>query len=121
VSPDARWFTGPQREGPPILISTEGAAPRLLTTLTAQDRPLSWSADGRAIIIERDAPENRRATLVVRYELATGTISPLKRVESSRASEHHEPPYCLITPDGQTIVYIVNGSETVLYLVEGLK
>jgi Tol biopolymer transport system component len=123
VSPDGKWFTGPQLDGPPVLVPVDGGESRYLPMLTADDRPLNWSADGIAIFLERGVPDKRWATSIVRYDLATSQITPVRQIEPSDLAgiAGGGRPWCLITPDGQAIVYIINRTLSDLYLVEGLK
>jgi hypothetical protein len=121
VSPDGKWFTGPQTDGPPVLLPTAGGEARRLPALTAADRPLNWSTDGRALFVERAVPGKRWATAIARYDLATAQITPVREIELSDAAGLRERPWCLITPDGGVIVYVVNRHFSDLYLVDGLK
>jgi Tol biopolymer transport system component len=121
VSPDGQWFTGPQTDGPPVLVPIGGGGPRHLPGLTIEDRPLNWSADGRTIFIERGVPDKRWATSIIRYDLATSHTTPVRQIELSDAAGMSERPWCLITPDGRVIVYVVNRHLTDLYVVEGLR
>jgi Tol biopolymer transport system component len=89
--------------------------------LTADDRPVSWSADGKAIFVERAVPDRRWVTSIDRYDLATSQITPVKQIEPSDVAGITSRPWCLITPDGRAIVYVINRHLNDLYLVEGLK
>jgi hypothetical protein len=121
VSPDGKWFTGPQIDGPPVLLPLDGGEPRYLRTLTAGDRPLNWSADGKAIFVEREVPDKRWVTSIVRFDLVTSQITPVRQIEPSDVAGISNRPWCLITPDGRSIVYVINRHLNDLYVVEGLK
>ena len=88
VSPDGKWFTGPQLDGPPVLVPVDGGESRYLPMLTADDRPLNWSADGKAIFLERGVPDKRWATSIVRYDLATSQITPVRQNRTVRPGRH---------------------------------
>jgi len=121
VSPDGQWFTGPQTDGPPVLLPIGGGEPRHLPGLTAEDRPINWGADGRTIFIERGVPAKRWAVSIVRYDLATSQTTPVRQIELSDTAGMSERAWCQITPDGRVVVYVVNRHLTDLYVVEGLK
>ena len=121
VSPDGKWFTGPQIDGPPVLVPVDGGEPRFLPMLTADDRPLNWSVDGKALFLERAVPDKRWAMSIVRYDLTTSQITTVRQIEPSDLAGIWNRPWCLITPDGQAIVYVINRHLSDLYLVEGLK
>jgi serine/threonine protein kinase len=121
VSPDGKWFTGPQIDGPPVLLPLDGSEPRFLPTLTAGDRPLNWSADGKAIFVERAVSDRRWVTSIVRYDVVTSQITPVRRIEPSDVAGISNRPWCLITADGRVVVYVINRHLSVLYIVEGLK
>lgn len=81
---------------------------------------MAWSADGRTLFIRRDAPDPA-ATLIARFDLATGRIEPLREIAPPDAAGLTQRPFCVVTPDGRTIVYSVRQYLTDLYMVEGLR
>ena len=121
VSPDGTWFTGPQTDGPPVLVPVSGGEPRRLQSLTSQDRAINWSSDGRSIFIERAVPGRRWDTSIERYDLATSQTTPVRQIAPSDVAGITDRPWCVISGDGRVIVYIINRHLSDLYLVEGLK
>jgi eukaryotic-like serine/threonine-protein kinase len=121
VSPDGKWLTGPQKGGPPVLLPLDGGEPKHLPTLTADDRPLNWSTDGSAVFVERAVSDKRWATSIVRYDLVTSAITPVRQIEPSDVAGMASRPWCLITADGRVIVYIITRQQSDLYVVDGLK
>jgi serine/threonine protein kinase len=120
VSPDGKWFTGAQMEGPPILLPIAGGEPQKMRGLDEQDVPVAWSTDGRSLYINRDGSD-RFGTLIAKYELDAGHVTPIKSVQPADLAGIGHRPYCRITPDGRTVAYAVFRRLTDLYLVEGLK
>jgi hypothetical protein len=60
-------------------------------------------------------------SLVLRYDLASGRLDLVRRVEPADLSGVLDRPRCFVTPDGRTLAYAVQRYLTDLYLVEGLK
>jgi len=89
--------------------------------LTADDRPLNWNSDGNAIFVERAVSGKRWATAIVRYDLATSQMTPVRQIDPSDVAGFANRPWCLITPDGRIVVYVINRQLNDLYVVDGLK
>ena len=119
ISPDLKWFFGVQSTGPPTVVSIGGGQPRALPGLGDGDIPAAWSADGRGIVIGRTSSD-QSAFAVVRYDLDTAKMDPIKQIRISDTSGIFAVDL-LATPDGRTVVYNVGRFLNDLYLVEGLK
>ena len=81
--PTANGSQGRSSTDRPCCVPVDGGEPQYLPMLTADDRPLNWSADGKAIFLERAVPDKRWATSIVRYDLATSQITPVRQIEPS--------------------------------------
>lgn len=107
---------GPDQKG--YLFPVEGGQPRLIPGLASDELPVSWSADGRALLIYRlgELPAK-----VYRLELSNGQKSVLKGLLPSDSAGINVIGPIFATPDGKNFVYGYVRSLSDLYLVEGLK
>ncbi|MEI6669794.1 MAG: protein kinase [Acidobacteriota bacterium] len=118
VSPDGKWFaTWLSR---PALVAIDGAQPRTFPNLGDGDVPIGWTADSRGIFVSLNTAVE--GTLqVVRVDLASGAIAQWKQIVPHDLAGAQARPLCLVTPDGQAIVYSTKLYLSDLYLVEGVK
>jgi hypothetical protein len=121
VSPDSRWFVARPRDGGPVIVQMDDGRVRPLGGLGPDDDMVAVSADGTFLFVQRRDPENLMRSLVLRYDLASGRLDLVRRVEPADLSGVLDRPRCFVTPDGRTIAYAVQRYLTDLYLVEGLK
>ncbi len=107
---------GPDQKG--YLFPIEGGQPRLIPALAADELPISWSADGRALLIYRlgELPAK-----VYRLELSNGQKSVLKELLPADSAGINVIGPIFVTPDGKNFIYGYIRSLSDLYLVEGLK
>jgi serine/threonine protein kinase/Tol biopolymer transport system component len=120
VSPDAKYFTGGQTEGPPVLLPVAGGEPRSLPGLAEGDIPVGWNEDGRGLYINRSGID-RFGTIIAKYDLDTGHIANIREIRLSDLAGMSQRPYCRITPDGRTVTYGAFRILGDLFLVEGLR
>jgi Tol biopolymer transport system component len=119
VSPDGSWFFGAHAAGPPLVFPVSGGRARVLNGLSADDLPVAWTSDSRAILIVRRS-DDQMSAVIVRFDFATGHTQVVRQVNVVDKSGGRGLS-CLVTPDGRTVVYNVARYLTDLYLVEGLE
>jgi serine/threonine protein kinase len=118
VSPDGKFAVvlGPDRKT--YLYPIEGGEPTPVPSLTADDTPIGWSADGGALYFYRRSELPAR---VFRLELQTGRKELWRELMPSDSAGviGINPPY--LTPDGRFCVYSCLRTLSDLYVVERLK
>ncbi|AMY09510.1 Serine/threonine-protein kinase PrkC [Luteitalea pratensis] len=120
VSPDGSKFFGAQTSGPPVIIPTgAGGQPRVLHEVSAEDLPVSWTADGRGILLVRQSTDPMTA-VIARFDLASGVIENLRETRIADRSGGRSLS-CIATPTAANVVCNVGRYLTDLYLVEHLK
>jgi Tol biopolymer transport system component len=120
VSPDGSKFFGAQASGSPVIFPiSDGGQPRVLHELAADDLPVSWTADGRSIVVVRQSPDPMSA-VIARFDLATGVIENLRETKIADKSGGRSLS-CIATPTVATVVCNVARYLTDLYLVENLR
>ncbi len=55
-SPDGRWLAGLDGARMPVLVSVADGTRRPLAGLEAEDTPVQWTRDGRALWVSQNAP-----------------------------------------------------------------
>ena len=121
VSPDGRWFVARPRDGGPVIAQMDDGRVRTLAGLGPDDDMVAVGEGGSSVFVQRRDPDNPMRSLVLRYDLASGRLDLVRRVEPADLSGVLDRPRCFVTPDGSTIAYAVQRYLTDLYLVEGLK
>jgi Tol biopolymer transport system component len=121
VSPDSRWFAARSRDGGPVIGRIDDGRVQSLSGLGPDDDAVAVSGDGKSLFVQRRDPESQMRSLVLRYDLASGRLDLVRRVEPADLAGVLDRPTCLVTPDGRTIAYAVQRYLTDLYLVEGLR
>jgi dipeptidyl aminopeptidase/acylaminoacyl peptidase len=118
VSPDGRTVAavGPGDQG--FLYPLRGGEPEPLRGMQAGDRPLRWSADGRALFLFRDG---ELPGPVFRLDLATGRREPWKEFMPSDPAGVGLINPALLTADARHYVYSFRRVLSDLYLAEGLR
>jgi Tol biopolymer transport system component len=118
VSPDGKSAVvrGPDRRT--YLYPIEGGEPTPVPSLTADDTPIGWSADGDSLYFYRRSELPAR---VFRLELKTGRKELWRELMPSDSAgvTAIAPPQ--LTPDGKFWVYSCSRTLSNLYVVEGLK
>ncbi len=118
LSPDEKAIAavGPDQKG--YFFPVEGGSPKPIPGLAADELPISWSADGRALFIYRlgELPAK-----VYRLDVNSGQETVLKVLLPSDPAGISVVGPIFVTPDGKTFVYGYVRSLSDLYLVEGLK
>jgi hypothetical protein len=117
VSPDGRTVAavGPGDRG--FLYPLDGGEPQPVPGMTAGDRPLRWSADGRALFLFRDG---ELPAPVFRVELASGRRERWKEFMPGDPAGVALINPAFLTPDGRHYVYSFRRVLSDLYLAEGL-
>jgi len=107
---------GPGDQG--FLYPLRGGEPEPLRGMQAGDRPLRWSADGRALFLFRDG---ELPGPVFRLDLATGRREPWKEFMPSDPAGVGLINPALLTADARHYVYSFRRVLSDLYLAEGLR
>ncbi len=117
LSPDGRQAVATDAEGTPRLFPIEGGEPQAIPGVTRDDIPLRWSADGRALYVQRgsDVP-----SVVEIVDLGTGRRRLWKELRPPDPAGVASIGPIVIAPDGSSYVYSYRRLLDDLYLAEGL-
>jgi len=118
VSPDGRTVAAVGPGDQVLLYPLRGGDPEPVRGIVAGDRPVRWSADGRAIFLLRDG---ELPAPLVRLDLATGRREPWKQFMPSDPAGVGLINPAFVTPDGRHYVYSFRRVLSDLYLAEGLR
>jgi Tol biopolymer transport system component len=118
ISLDGRLVTV---RGPDLrlyLYPIEGGEPTAIPGVTAEDWPMGWTSDGRAIFVyrRREIPAK-----VYRLEVATGRRELWRELKPDDAAGIANIAPVLPTPDGSAYVYGYFRTLSDLYLARGVK
>jgi Tol biopolymer transport system component len=118
ISTDGKRFIagGPDRK--PYACSVEGGEPSAIQGFEPRDVSLGWTADDRAIFVQRGAGLGSR---IDRLDVATGHREPWREIVPSDAAGVVRISSVFPSPDGAFYVYAYSRVLSNLYLVEGLK
>jgi len=118
VSPDGRTVAAVGPGDQVFLYPLRGGDPEPVRGIVAGDRPVRWSADGRAIFLLRDG---ELPAPLIRLDLATGRREPWKQFMPSDPAGVGLINPAFVTPDGRHYVYSFRRVLSDLYLAEGLR
>jgi len=118
VAPDGKVLVQTRQGGAWGLVSPEGGGSVPVLEIEGRDRPLQFSADGRAVFLERWEGESAR---IHRLELATGRRETWREIRPPDPAGLEGLGNFRITPDGKSYVYTYSRALSDLYLVEGLR
>jgi serine/threonine protein kinase/Tol biopolymer transport system component len=117
-SPGGESVVATDLEAHSFIIPVDGGPARQLEKLPAQQLPIAWSPDGKALFVvqEIDGPGPTHVGL---FDLETGELRPWRDLESPDDSPN---PYSIrMSADGKSYVYRYDQDRGDLYLVEGLR
>ena len=118
ISPDGQWVAGVGPDLKGYLYPAVGGDPKLVNGMDPGDIPITWSQDGRSILLYRTGEVPAK---VYRVELAAGKKTVWKQIAPLDPTGVSTIGPILMTPDGKTYVYGFHRTLGDLYLVEGLK
>ena len=118
VSPDGRIVAAVGPGDGVFLYPLGGGDPQPVPGIVEGDRPVRWSADGRALFLFRDAEV---PAPLFRLDLASGRREPWKEFMPSDPAGVGLINPVLVTPDGRHYVYSFRRVLSDLYLAEGLR
>jgi eukaryotic-like serine/threonine-protein kinase len=116
LSPDGRRLAA-VINNKSYLITIGGDGSQTLTSLTADDVPLTWSADGQSIYVRTG---DRIAAEISQVNLITGTRTPWKTLIPSDPAGVTSVRNLHISPDGRSYAYSYTRTLSELLLVSGL-
>jgi dipeptidyl aminopeptidase/acylaminoacyl peptidase len=96
----------------------DGGPSRTVPGSQKWDRPVSWSADGKALWIFR---RGEVPAQVIKLEIATGRREPWKKLAPSDLAGVYSITEFAITPAGHAYFYSYRRLLSQLYLVRGIK
>ncbi len=106
-------------EGKPgMIFPVEGGEPRSIRGIDPDDEILSWTADGRSLLVAR------RGGLPVRVErldLTTGQKIPWKNLAPADGAGVHDLAFVLFSANAESYVYSYRRILSTLYLATGLR
>jgi len=118
ISPDGQSVVGVGPDLKGYLYPATGGDPKLVNGTDPGDIPITWSQDGRSVLLYRTGEVPAK---VYRVELATGKKTVWKQIAPLDPTGVSTIGPILMTPDGKTYVYGFHRTLGDLYLVEGLK
>jgi serine/threonine protein kinase len=118
VSPDGRIVVGQGADGHFYGYPLEGGDPEYVPGLVAEDRPIRFSTDGRALYAYRRGELPAR---VIRLELATGEKKTSHELMPTDPAGVVEVVSVALTPDVSSYAYSYHRILSDLFLVEGLE
>ena len=118
ASPDGKTIAafGPDRRL--MLYPTEPGEPRAAPGVQADELPVRWTGDGRAIWVYRT---NQAPMKIFRVDMTTGERSLWKELTPPDPAGVLTMGPIVMTPDGKSYVYSYRRTLDELFLVEGLK
>jgi Tol biopolymer transport system component len=117
-SPDGRLVPSADSEGHVSLYPVDGGEVRPLPGVGQGDEILSWSADGRSVLVRR------RLSLPVRIDrvdVATGEVALWREIAPADRTGMTEVPSVRVSADGGTLTYTVHRLLSELYVADGLR
>ncbi len=110
VSPDGKFMAAKSKDGTWLMWPIEGGAlpGKPIAGLSANEKPIRWSADGRSLLVWSGASGS-----LWRLDLASGRKDLLKELPGTNS--------LVVTPDGLGFVYSSGTSYSNLFLIDGLK
>jgi Tol biopolymer transport system component len=117
ISPDAKWAAAIGAEGI-SLHPVDGGPHRVIKGSQPDDRPVSWSGDGRALWIFR---RGQVPAEVSQIDIATGQRQLWKRLSPPDATGVYSITDFRVTPDGRSYAYSYKRVISQLYAAEGLR
>jgi len=118
VSPDARVVAAQGPDGLFYGFPIEGGDPEYVPGLVAEDRPIRFSPDGKALFAYR---RGELPAHVIRLDLGTGEKHPSQDLMPPDAAGVVEIVSVVLTPDVASYAYSYHRILSDLFLVEGLK
>jgi eukaryotic-like serine/threonine-protein kinase len=118
VAPDGRsaFAFGPDRRL--MIYPTEPGEPRAVPGFQAEDVPIRWTSDGRAIWVFKP---NEVPTKIYGLDVTTGERTLWKELTPPDPAGVLQIGPIQMTPDGKSYVYSYRRTLDELFLVEGLK
>ena len=101
-----------------MLYPTEPGEPRAAPGLKADELPVRWTGDGRAIWVNRS---NELPMKVFRVDMTTGERTLWKELTPPDPAGVLTMGPIVMTPDGKSYVYSYRRTLDELFLVEGLR
>jgi len=123
VSPDGKFVAAVDPERNVLFYPIEGGAappPRPAAGLSAGDRPVRWSGDGRSFFFARAAQLPHKLNLY-RLDLSTHRHEPWKEITCSDPTGILQIYTFALTPDGRSYAYTYIRALSELYLGDGLR
>ncbi len=118
VSPDARIVAAQGPDGLFYGFPIGGGDPEYIPGLVAEDRPIRFSPDGKALFTYR---RGELPAHVIRLDLGTGEKHPSQELMPPDAAGVVEIVSVVLTPDVSSYAYSYHRILSDLFLVEGLK
>jgi hypothetical protein len=120
VSPDGKTYLAIRLEDRSTwLCAVGGGAATRLTTLTADDFPFQWAADGGYILIRRRGGEV--PLTITRVGLHNGQRQPFAQFKPSDPAGVTTVQNAVLTPDGRAYAYSYIRVLSDLYVFKGLN
>ncbi len=118
LSPDGKTVAalGPERKI--LLYPTDPGEPRAAPGLLAEEIPIRWTPDGRALWVSRP---NEVPAKIVRVDMTTGERSPWKELIPPDPAGVLLIGPIVMTPDGKSYAYSYRRNLDELFFAEGIR
>jgi Tol biopolymer transport system component len=116
LAPDGRTLLLMMPDGAFQLASIDGAAPRPVVALRADDRHIAWSRDSRSVFVQRgsEAPAT-----IERVDLTTGERTGARQIAPDDAGSVTSLAVTDWVDDGRWYAYNLTSLSSALFLVSG--
>jgi len=116
LSPDGSRIALRSPDGLVVVYAVNGGEPIAVPGLQANEMPIAWTADGRALVLLEGRPPRR----IMRLDPATGRRELIKEVHPSDSSLLG-PSQVIMMPDGRSYAANYGRLQMTLFLAEGLR
>ena len=117
VSPDASRVALVGRDGHAAIYPIAGGAPLAIPTIARGEFPVTWTADGRALLVAGPSNVPHR---VFRIDLSTGQRTLWKELRPPQVAGIRLSQVS-VTPDGRSFLHMYSRLLSSLYVADGIK
>ena len=122
-SPDGKWLAARAKDKRSVLVNVESGDQTALKDFALSDLPLQWTADGKALWVQRWPKKGSGigGVELLKYELATAHLTHIGWFDPPDPVGMQGVREGVLTPDGKHYVYTVNQQLDELFLLEGVR
>ena len=122
VAPDGQRVVAVDSDNVPALYPLAGGKPLAIPGLGDGDVALSWTPDGRELLVARyESTATPTPPRIERVDVASGRTRPWNRLGRATPSGIQSEYRILVTPDGESYAYGYSRIMSDLFLTSKLK